>query len=61
MLLGPPLAKHVNVTSLPLVAMCKLGSIVTLLLGETMINRKRQRKRKNDTINQKNINHPTNV
>ena len=41
-LLGPPLVKHVKVISLLLVAMCRLGSIVTLPLGETMVRRRRQ-------------------
>ena len=56
-LLGPPLVKHVNVISLPLAAMRRLGSIVTLPLGETMGDRRDEReeeeKRKNDALKQK--------
>ena len=56
-LLGPPLVKHVNVTSLPLAAMRRLGSIVTLALGETMEDRKRREggggEKKNDALKQK--------
>ena len=41
-LLGPPLAKQLNVTSEPFSAMMKSGSIVTLLLDDT-VNRERER------------------
>ena len=46
-LLGPPLAKQLNVTSEPFLAMMKSGLIVTLLFDDT-VNREREGERKRE-------------